>query len=109
MGGRDREFIRMLNDTLHRNIANPKLKVEDIGDEMGLSRVQLYRKVKALTGLTPNELIRKTRLQEAYRLLKTTDGTIQEIAFSVGFSTPGYFTTCFRQEFGMYPNDARDR
>ena len=109
LGGRDREFIRMLNETLHRNITNPKLKVEDIGDEMGLSRVQLYRKVKALTGLTPNELIRKTRLQEACRLLKTTDGTIQEIAFSVGFSTPGYFTTCFRQEFGMYPNDARDR
>ncbi|MCR5077132.1 MAG: substrate-binding domain-containing protein [Prevotella sp.] len=107
LGSRDQEFINTLNQVLHNHLANPKLKVEDIGDEMGLSRVQLYRKVKALTGITPVELMRKTRLQEGYHLLKTTNRTIQEIAFSVGFATPSYFTTCFKQEFEMYPNDVR--
>ncbi|MBP7767929.1 MAG: AraC family transcriptional regulator [Prevotella sp.] len=74
---------------------------------MGLGRVQLYRKVKALTGSTPVELLRLARLERGRQLLKTTDMTISQVAYEVGFATPSYFTTCFKQQYGMYPNDVR--
>ena len=74
---------------------------------MGLSRVQLYRKVKALTGFTPVELIRKARLNRARKLLATTGMNVSEVAYAVGFSAPAYFTKCFKDEFGMVPGDVR--
>ena len=81
------------------------LSVETIGAELGLSRVQLYRKVKALTGLSPVELLRKARLQKAKELIKGTDKTIAEVAYEVGFTAPSYFTKCFKEEFGISPSD----
>ena len=81
------------------------LSVETIGAELGLSRVQLYRKVKALTGLSPIELLRKARLQKAKELIKGTDKTIAEVAYEVGFTAPSYFTKCFKEEFGISPSD----
>ena len=74
---------------------------------MGLSRVQLYRKVKALTGLSPVELLRKARLQRGLVLLQTTDKTISEVAYEVGFTAPSYFTKCFRDEYGIVPGESR--
>ena len=74
---------------------------------MNLSRVQLYRKVKALTGSSPVELLRTARLNRAHQLLLTTDKTVSEVAYSVGFSSPAYFTKCFKDEFGMVPGDVR--
>lgn len=88
-------------------MGNPNLKMDDLGESMGLSRVQLYRKVKAITGLTPVELLRKMRLQQGYVLLCTTTKTVQEIAYEVGFGTPGYFSKCFKQQYGKYPMDLR--
>ena len=72
---------------------------------MNLSRVQLYRKVKALTGSTPVDLIRKARLARARHLLQTTGKSISEVAYTVGFSAPSYFTKCFKEEYGMLPNE----
>jgi AraC-like DNA-binding protein len=83
--------------------------VEEIASEMNLSRVQLYRKVKALTGSSPVELMRKARLSKAYRLLLSGDKNISEVAYEVGFSAPSYFTKCFKDEFGVLPGDVRSR
>ena len=103
----DTLFAEQLNDAIRRNMSNPNLKMEELGEEMGLGRVQLYRKVKAITGVTPVELLRKMRLQEAYVLLGTTTKTVAEIAYEVGFNTPGYFSKCFKEEYGKLPMDLR--
>ena len=103
----DTIFAEMLNEAIRKNMANPSLKMEALGEAVGLSRVQLYRKVKAITGLTPVELLRQIRLQQGYVLLTTTTKTINEIAYEVGFGTPAYFSKCFRQQYGKYPSDLR--
>ncbi len=103
----DMLFAEQLNDAIRKNMSNPNLKMDELGEEMGLSRVQLYRKVKTITGLTPVELLRQMRLQRAYALLSSTTKTVAEIAYDVGFGTPGYFSTCFKKQFGKYPTDLR--
>lgn len=103
----DTIFAETLNEAIRKNMGNPNLKMDDLGDEMGLSRVQLYRKVKAITGLTPVELLRQMRLQRGYALLQSTNKTVNEIAYEVGFGTPGYFSNCFKKQFGKYPMDVR--
>ena len=101
-------FAEQLNEAIRKHMSNPNLKMEELGEEMGLSRVQLYRKVKAITGQSPVELLRQMRLQRAYALLQSTNKTVQEIAFEVGFNTPGYFSKCFREQFGKYPTELRE-
>lgn len=103
----DMIFAEQLNEAILKNMSNPNLKMDDLGEKMGLSRVQLYRKVKAITGQTPVELLRQMRLQRAYALLTSTTKTVGEIAYEVGFGTPGYFSTCFKKQFGKYPTDLR--
>ena len=103
----DTIFAETLNEAIRKNMSNPNLKMDDLGDEIGLSRVQLYRKVKTITGLTPVELLRKIRLQQGYVLLTTTNKTVAEIAFDVGFNTPGYFSKCFKEQYGKLPMDLR--
>ena len=99
----DKSFLKQLRKIIQENLANSDLSVEQIGDEIGLSRVQLYRKVKALTGNSPVEIVRKARLTRARHLLQTTERTVSEIAYSVGFSTPSYFSKCYKEEFGENP------
>ncbi len=103
----DSFFLNRFMKAMDKNLSNTKLKIDDLGDELGLSRVQLYRKVKALTGMTPVEILRETRLKRAMQLLKTTDKTVAEIAYNVGFATPGYFSSCFKKQFDKYPMDIR--
>ncbi|WP_308265029.1 response regulator transcription factor, partial [Prevotella sp.] len=104
----DRRFLDTFLKAMEKHMSNTNLKIEDLGDEVGLSRVQLYRKVKALTGMTPIELLRETRLKRAMTLLKTTDKTVSEIANEVGFATPGYFSSCFKKQYDKYPTDVRE-
>lgn len=104
---RDDEFIRKLRQAIQEHMGNTHLKMDDLADKVGLGRVQLYRKVKALTGTTPVDLLREARLARAHRLLQTTHMTISEVAYAVGFATPSYFTTCFKEKYGQYPNDVR--
>ena len=82
--------------------------VERLGEEIGLSRVQLYRKVKALTGHTPVELLRMARLEKARLMIEKTDLSISEIAYEVGFTAPSYFNKCFKDEFGVSPGSMRE-
>lgn len=104
----DRRFLDAFLKAMEKHMGNTNLKIEDLGDEVGLSRVQLYRKVKALTGMTPVEILRETRLKRAMQLLKTTDKTVSEIANEVGFATPGYFSSCFKKQYDKYPTDVRE-
>ena len=99
----DKSFLKQLRKIIQENLANSDLSVEQIGDEIGLSRVQLYRKVKALTGYSPVEILRKARLTRARHLLQTTECTVSEVAYAVGFSTPSYFSKCYKDEFGENP------
>ena len=99
----DKSFLKQLRKIIQENLANSDLSVEQIGDEIGLSRVQLYRKVKALTGYSPVEILRKARLTRARHLLQTTERTVSEVAYAVGFSTPSYFSKCYKDEFGENP------
>lgn len=99
----DKSFLKQLRKIIQENLANSDLSVEQIGDEIGLSRVQLYRKVKALTGYSPVEIVRKARLTRARHLLRTTEKTVSEVAYAVGFSTPSYFSKCYKDEFGESP------
>ena len=98
-------FLIKFRDFVEKNMADSDLSVETIGAELGLSRVQLYRKIKALTGQSPVELLRTARLQKGRQLLQTTDKTISEVAYEVGFTAPSYFTKCFKDEFGVSPSD----
>lgn len=104
----DRRFLDTFLKAMEKHMSNTNLKIEDLGDEVGISRVQLYRKVKALTGMTPVEILRETRLKRAMQLLKTTDKTVSEIANEVGFATPGYFSSCFKKQYDKYPTDVRE-
>ncbi|MBF1608849.1 MAG: substrate-binding domain-containing protein [Prevotella sp.] len=99
----DKSFLKQFRKIIQENLANSDLSVEQIGDEIGLSRVQLYRKVKALTGYSPVEMLRKARLTRARHLLRTTEKTVSEVAYAVGFSTPSYFSKCYKDEFGESP------
>lgn len=104
----DRRFLDNFFAAMEKHMGNQHLKVEELGSEVGLSRVQLYRKVKALTGMTPVEILREARLKKAMTLLRTTDRTVAEIAFEVGFATPGYFSSCFKKQYDKYPTDVRE-
>ena len=99
------KFMIRFREYIEQNMSDSNLGVETIGVELGLSRVQLYRKVKALTGQSPVELLRTVRLHKARRLLQDSVKSISEVAYEVGFTSPSYFTKCFRDEFGISPSE----
>lgn len=103
----DRKFIDRLKAAMEKHLSESDVKVDDIGSDIGLSRVQLYRKLKAITGLSPAELLRQMRLQKAHDLIMHSDQPISAIAYDTGFSSPGYFSKCFRDEYGISPSDMR--
>ncbi len=100
-------FITRFKEVVEARLTDSNTSVEDLAEDMNLSRVQLYRKVKAVTGSSPVELLRTARLSCAYQLLLTTDKSVSEVAYAVGFTAPSYFTKCFKEEYGMVPGDVR--
>lgn len=109
LGAQDQTFVTRLREVIRDNMGNSDFSVERIGEEIGLSRVQLYRKVKALTGQTPVELLRKARLERGRRLIEKTEKSVSEIAYEVGFTSPSYFNKCFKDEFGISPGAMREK
>jgi CheY-like chemotaxis protein/AraC-like DNA-binding protein len=101
----EQDFIDHFKAHVEKNITNPELNVDDIAKSLGLSRVQLYRKLRSLTDYTPNELIRIIRLKHAIRLLSTRSKSIAEVAYESGFSSPSYFTKCFKEQYNVNPTD----
>lgn len=103
----DKTFVGRLRTAIQEHLGDSDFSVERLGEEIGLSRVQLYRKVKALTGQTPVELLRKARLTKARLLLEKTEKNVSEIAYEVGFTSPSYFNKCFKDEFDINPSSLR--
>ncbi len=98
-------FLKKLTAVIERNLGNPDLTVDMIGAEVSLGRVQLYRRCKAVCGMSPNELLRTSRLNKAYNLLHSQqDKTVSEVAYEVGFSSPSYFAKCYKDLFGQSPS-----
>lgn len=105
----DQQFILKIIQYTQENIKETNLNVEKLADEFNLSRSQLYRKIKTLTGLSANELIRKIRLERAKELLEeSTAPSVSEISYNVGFSSPSYFSKCFKTHFGVLPKEVKD-
>ncbi|MBQ3877065.1 MAG: substrate-binding domain-containing protein [Prevotella sp.] len=100
-------FLSRFREAVEARLSDSDLSVDDLAADMSLSRVQLYRKVKAISGSSPVELLRTARLNRAYQLLLTTDKSVSEVAYAVGFTAPSYFTKCFKEEYGMVPGDVR--
>ncbi|MBD1261953.1 response regulator [Maribacter polysiphoniae] len=102
----DKGFIQKVLNYVHENISDPDLSVELLAKELNLSRSQLYRKIKTLTGQTVNEFLRNVRLQKAKQIIETdVEINISEVCYQVGFSSPSYFTKCFKALFGVLPTD----
>ncbi|WP_302994380.1 substrate-binding domain-containing protein [uncultured Muribaculum sp.] len=105
----DSEFYSKVLDIMKKEMGNPDLNVDSLASMMGLGRSQFYRKIKALTNYSPVELLRNLRLKQAREMLTTTEKTIGEIAYEVGFSSPAYFTRCYREAFDETPTELRER
>ncbi|HEU4904073.1 MAG TPA: substrate-binding domain-containing protein [Flavisolibacter sp.] len=109
VGKLDRKFVNDFTAIVESNLANENFSVEDICKEMGISRVQLYRKAKALLNINANDYILNTRLQKAKYLLQHEDLSISEVAYKVGFSSPAYFSTVFKSKFGVTPKAFKEK
>jgi AraC-like DNA-binding protein len=101
----DDKIIKEITDVIIENISNVDFKVDMLADRVGLSRSQLYRKTISVLGQSPNDYIKSLRLQQAVEMLKTGRYRISEIAYEVGFSDPGYFSSCFFEKYGIKPSD----
>ena len=104
----DERFVEQLQNTIERHLNDSEFSVESLSEEMNMSRAQLFRKTKTLMGVSPVELIRHIRLRKAKQMLLNTDMTIQQVAYSVGFTSPSYFSKCYRELFGSLPT-AREK
>ena len=103
----DQKFMERLKEVFGQHLSDSDIKVDDLGAEIGLGRVQLYRKLKAITGLAPVEMLKQMRLEKAHELLMHSDQTVATIAYDTGFSSPSYFSRCFRDRYGVSPSDIR--
>lgn len=107
-GKQEQNFVKMVNDMILKNMTNPDFTVEELAKTLNISRVQLYRKFKAILGVSVSDHINEIRLERAKELLADISLPISEIAYEVGFSSPGYFSTVFKSKYGMTPNRYRN-
>jgi YesN/AraC family two-component response regulator len=101
----DEKFINRAMEIIEKNMGNSDFEVRQFQDEMFMSRMQLFRKIKALTNQTPGDFIRTIRLKRAASLLKQNFGNIAQITYEVGFNNPSYFAKCFKDLYGVLPSD----
>ena len=101
----DKAFIHHALEIVEQQMAETEFDVAGFSKEMSLSRQQLFRKLKALTGFSPTDFVRTIRLNKAASLLANRIGTVSEIAYDVGFSTLSYFTKSFQEQFGVTPSE----
>ena len=99
----EENFVDLLIETLERHWQDPDFGIADFCESMSISKPQLYRKCIALTGMSPNTLLREYRLLQSLKLLRSEDRNISETTFDTGFSSPSYFTKCFQKQFGLQP------
>jgi len=109
MNPQDKKFIDKFSKVIREKMQDSEVTVDMLGAEMNLGRVQLYRRVKALTGKSPNEVLRETRLARANELIGKGEMNVSEMAYEVGFSSPSYFAKCYKDIYGVNPTDALKR
>ena len=105
----EQTFIDKFKALIEQNFTDSQFNVEDMSRAMGLSRIQLYRKIKAITTLNPNKILRDTRLKKGDLLLRSSDRSIAEIAYDIGFSAPSYFSKCYKEHFGISPTEIKNK
>ena len=105
----DNDFIKNVLHYINENISETELSVEELASKVFLSRSQLYRKIKTLTGVSVNEFIRNVRLEKAKELIELGNDNITEISYKVGFSSPSYFTKCYKDKYGFLPTQNNKR
>ena len=88
-------------------LGDENFSVEQLSKEVGMSRAQLHRKLIALTGVSASRFVRNYRLEHAHQLLQNKVGTVSEIAYRVGYSSPAYFTKCFTEDYGISPSQVK--
>lgn len=106
-GNLEQQFVSNLNKNIENNIDNPNFSVENLAESLNVSRVQLYRKVKAIFNENVSDYINNFRLEQSRNMLQDSELTISEIAYKNGFSSPNYFSTVFKNKYGISPNTFR--
>lgn len=106
---KDNEFISKISKIIEKHLDNPDFSIDDFAKEANMGRTLFYKKIKAITNLSPNEYLRIVRLKKASLLLKSTDLNISEIAYKVGFNDPYYFSKCFKERFKTTPSQFRHK
>lgn len=101
------DFLVKLEQQIEQHLDDTTFSVEALAEQMGISRTQLFRKTRRLVGISPLDLIHQVRLRRARQLLLKTDYTIQQICYQVGFATPSYFARCYKEYFGVLPNEEK--
>lgn len=104
----DKQFLEKAEDIIEQNLMNVDFSVNDLGSDLAYSRMQLYRKLKSITGLSANEFIRSYRLKKAADLLRHSNLNISEILYQVGFSNRSYFAKCFKLQYNKTPREYRE-
>ncbi|NLR93351.1 hybrid sensor histidine kinase/response regulator transcription factor [Flammeovirga agarivorans] len=99
----DKEFLKTITDYIYENISDSNLNVEQLSEVLHLSRSQLYRKIKALTGLTATVFIKRIRLEKAKQMILSGNSNISEVGYQTGFSSPSYFSKCYKEYFNILP------
>jgi len=105
----DERFLNKVMEVMEANVDNEMFSVEQLGENVGMSRSQILRKLQGLAGQSASQFIRNFRLQRAMELLKKDAGTVSEIAYKVGFGSPAYFVKCFRERYGYPPGKFKSR
>lgn len=103
----EEKFLMRVKAVVEEHLGNENFSVEQLSQEVGMSRAQLHRKLIALTGVSASRFVRNYRLEHAHELLKQKVGTVSEIAYRVGYSSPAYFTKCFSEDFGISPSQVK--
>lgn len=108
LSGLDEKFMKKVIEVIEKHISEEEFSIENFGKEVGMSRMQTHRKLKALTGKSASNYIRSVKLFKAKEMIREHEATIAEIAYSLGFSSPAYFTRCFKEEYGYPPSELVD-
>lgn len=105
----DQKFVNDVDSYIQENMGNPDTSVESMSEHLGISRVQLYKRMISLKGITPSEYLRSLRIKRAEELIHTQDLNISEIAYKVGFNNPRYFSKYFQEAYGMTPSQYKKK
>ena len=108
LSANDRKFIDKVMETIEKHLDNGDLMVEDIANEVNMSRSVFFKKLKTLTGLSPVEFLREIRMKRAAQLIETDEYNMAQIAYMVGLNDSHYFSKCFKQQYGMTPTEYKE-